>query len=58
MASETRMATDADLDGVTATLTAAFATDPLVELGVSGPRDLAVWWRYCIASALRYPWCG
>jgi hypothetical protein len=56
MASETRIATDADLDGVTATLTAAFATDPLWSWAFPDPRDLAVWWRYCIASALRYPW--
>jgi GNAT superfamily N-acetyltransferase len=55
MAGEARMAADSDLDGVTATLTAAFATDPLWSWAFPDPRDLAVWWRYCIVSALRYP---
>ena len=50
------MATATDLDGVTATLTAAFATDPLWSWAFPDPEDLSVWWRYCIASALRYPW--
>ena len=45
-----------DLDGVTATLTAAFATDPLWSWAFPDPDDLSVWWRYFIASALRYPW--
>ena len=49
------MATDSDLDGVTATLTAAFATDPLWSWAFPDARDLAVWWRYFIASAFRYP---
>jgi GNAT superfamily N-acetyltransferase len=49
------MATDSDLDGVTATLTAAFATDPLWSWAFPDTRDLAVWWRYFIASAFRYP---
>lgn len=51
----TRLATDADVDGVTATLTAAFATDPLWSWAFPDARDQAVWWRYCIASAFRYP---
>jgi GNAT superfamily N-acetyltransferase len=51
-----RVATDADLDRVTATLTAAFKTDPLWgQWAFPDPRDLAVWWRFYIASALRYP---
>jgi hypothetical protein len=33
-----RVATAPDLDGLTTNLTAAFATDPLLELGVPGPR--------------------
>ena len=56
MEGDTRLATDSDLDGVTATLTAAFAVDPLWSWAFPDPRDLAVWWRYFIASALRYPW--
>jgi GNAT superfamily N-acetyltransferase len=56
MSAKPRTATDSDLDGVTATLTASFATDPLWSWAFPDPRDLSVWWRYCIASALRYPW--
>ena len=51
-----RVATAADLEGVTATLTAAFATDPLWSWAFPNPADLEVWWRFHIASALRYPW--
>jgi GNAT superfamily N-acetyltransferase len=51
----TRTAADADLDGLTATLTAAFETDPLWSWAFPDPKDLAVWWRFLIASALRYP---
>ena len=52
-----RVATDADLDGLTATLTAAFETDPLWGRWAfpDAKDDLAVWWRFYIASALRYP---
>jgi GNAT superfamily N-acetyltransferase len=56
MSGEPRAATASDLDGVTATLTAAFATDPLWSWAFPDSADLAVWWRYFIASALRYPW--
>ena len=45
-----------DLDGLTATLTAAFAPIPCGAGRSPDPDDLSVWWRYCIASALRYPW--
>ena len=55
MDGETRLATDSDVDGVTATLTAAFATDPLWSWAFPDARDQAVWWRYCIPSAFRYP---
>jgi GNAT superfamily N-acetyltransferase len=52
----TRVATDADLDGVTATLTAAFQTDPIWgRWAFPHAKDLAVWWRFYIGSALRYP---
>jgi GNAT superfamily N-acetyltransferase len=58
----TRIATDADLDGLTATLTAAFRTDPLWgSWAFPDPKDLAVWWRFYLGNALRYPcvWvCG
>jgi GNAT superfamily N-acetyltransferase len=51
-----RVATDADLDGLTATLAAAFQTDPLWGgWAFPDPEDLAAWWRLHIGSALRYP---
>jgi GNAT superfamily N-acetyltransferase len=51
-----RVATQADLDGLTATLTAAFQDDPLWgQWAFPDTRDLAVWWRLYIHSALRYP---
>jgi GNAT superfamily N-acetyltransferase len=56
MSGDPRTATAADLDGLTSTLTAAFATDPLWSWAFPDRQDLSVWWRYCIASALRYPW--
>jgi GNAT superfamily N-acetyltransferase len=51
-----RVATVGDLDGVTATLTAAFETDPLWSWAFPERDGLAAWWRFYIASALRYPW--
>jgi GNAT superfamily N-acetyltransferase len=51
-----RRATPADLDGMTETLSAAFEHDPLWRWAFSDPADLAAWWRFLIASALRYPW--
>jgi GNAT superfamily N-acetyltransferase len=56
MAPDPRAATITDLDGVTATLTAAFANDPLWSWAFPDPDDLSVWWRFYIASAVRYPW--
>ena len=53
---ETRIATASDLDGLTTTLTAAFELDPLWRWAFPDPVDLAVWWRFMIGSALRYPW--
>lgn len=56
MSGELRTATASDLDGLTATLTAAFAADPLWSWAFPDPNDLSVWWRYYLLSALRYPW--
>ena len=56
MSGDLRRAVASDLDGLTATLTAAFATDPLWSWAFPDPDDLSAWWRYHIASALRYPW--
>ena len=56
MSQETRTATATDLDGLTTTLTAAFETDPLWSWAFPDPRDLSVFWRFSIGSALRYPW--
>jgi GNAT superfamily N-acetyltransferase len=52
---EPRVATANDLDGVTATLTAAFADDPLWSWALPDPETLGVWWRFLVQSALRYP---
>jgi GNAT superfamily N-acetyltransferase len=50
-----RIATEADLDGLTATLTAAFENDPLWGgWAFPDPEDLAVWWRFYLRSDLRY----
>jgi GNAT superfamily N-acetyltransferase len=51
-----RVATVSDLPHVTATLTAAFAGDPLWRWAFPDLDDLEVLWRFMIASALRYPW--
>jgi GNAT superfamily N-acetyltransferase len=51
-----RIATERDLDALTATLTAAFETDPLWSWAFPEREDLATWWRFSIGSALRYPW--
>jgi GNAT superfamily N-acetyltransferase len=50
-----RIATVSDLEGVTATLTAAFAKDPLWSWAFPDPEDLAVVWRFYIRAALRFP---
>ncbi len=52
---QTRIATDADVDGLTRTLTAAFEHDPLWSWAFPDPAQLEVWWRFHITSALRYP---
>jgi GNAT superfamily N-acetyltransferase len=52
---EVRVATEHDVDGITATLTAAFEVDPLWGWAFPG-RGLAELWRLLVSSALRYPW--
>ena len=50
------MATLEDLDAVTETMTAAFASDPLWGWAFPDTAALRTWWRFSIASAMRYPW--
>jgi ribosomal protein S18 acetylase RimI-like enzyme len=51
-----RVATQTDLPRVTEILRAAFRNDPLWSWVFPDPDKLAVWWRFLIGSALRYPW--
>lgn len=53
---DVRVATSTDLDGVTEMLTAAFASDPLWSWAFPERHSLERWWRFLIASAMRYPW--
>lgn len=50
-----RVASEHDLDGITATLTAAFEADPLWSWAFPH-KGLAELWHLFISSALRYPW--
>lgn len=50
---EVRLATERDVDGVTATLVAAFDADPLWTWAFPGP-GLDALWRLLVSSALRY----
>lgn len=52
---DVRVATEDDIDGVTATLTAAFEADPLWSWAFPGGEGLEAFWRFFVASALRYP---
>jgi GNAT superfamily N-acetyltransferase len=52
---EVRVATEHDVDGVTATLAAAFELDPLWSWAFPSG-GLAELWRLLVASALRYHW--
>jgi GNAT superfamily N-acetyltransferase len=45
----------ADLDAVTDTLWRAFAEDPLWRWAFPEHDRLAPWWRFLVASAMRYP---
>lgn len=51
----TRVAVMDDLEGLTATLWAAFANDPLWTWAFPGAEKLDVWWRFLVRSALRHP---
>jgi GNAT superfamily N-acetyltransferase len=55
-----RSATAADLDAVTSTISGAFYDDPTWSWAFPDPRrrseQYAVFWRFMIAGALRYPW--
>ncbi len=50
-----RVADGADLPGVSQMLAAAFREDPLWSWALPDPESLTAWWRFLIASALRYP---
>jgi GNAT superfamily N-acetyltransferase len=52
---DVRVATEDDLDGITATLTAAFAADPLWSWAFPEREGQEAWWRFLVSSALRYP---
>jgi GNAT superfamily N-acetyltransferase len=52
---DVRTATAADIDGLTAVITAAFSGDPLWRWAFPEVADLEVWWRFLITSVLRYP---
>jgi GNAT superfamily N-acetyltransferase len=51
-----RVATGADVDGVTNTLWAAFRDDPVWSWAFPERSKMEVWWRFFVQSALRYPW--
>ncbi len=51
----TRTAGPSDLDGLTALMTEAFASDPLWRWAFDDLAGLEQWWRFLITSALRYP---
>jgi GNAT superfamily N-acetyltransferase len=51
-----RVATLADLDGVTETIWEAFRDDPIWRWAFPDEAKLRPWWRFLIESALRYPW--
>lgn len=50
-----RVAGPSDVDAAVDTLTTAFAQDPLWG-PVFAPSRASVLWRFCVRSALRYPW--
>jgi GNAT superfamily N-acetyltransferase len=50
-----RVATPADLSGVTATLAGAFTEDPLWTWAFPAADKREVWWRFLLQCVLRYP---
>lgn len=52
---DVRTASSADLDGLTAVITAAFSEDPLWRWAFPELGGLEAWWRFLISSTLRYP---
>lgn len=52
---EVRLATERDVDGVTATLVSAFEADPLWSWAFP-QHGLDILWRLLVSSALRYSW--
>jgi GNAT superfamily N-acetyltransferase len=50
-----RIASAADLEGVTDTLTAAFHDDPLWSWAFPDRSKMRPWWHFFMRSALRYP---
>jgi GNAT superfamily N-acetyltransferase len=51
-----RTATAGDLDQITATLWAAFASDPLWTWAFPAARKLDVWWRFLVEAAIPHGW--
>jgi GNAT superfamily N-acetyltransferase len=51
-----RIATADDLDQITATLWAAFASDPLWTWAFPAARKLDVYWRFLVEAAIPYRW--
>jgi GNAT superfamily N-acetyltransferase len=55
-----RIATGADLDAITSTITLAFADDPVWSVALAGAKGTTDhrrdFWRMFVAGALRYPW--
>jgi ribosomal protein S18 acetylase RimI-like enzyme len=51
-----RTATASDLDQITATLWAAFTSDPLWSWAFPGGQKLDVYWRFLVEAAIPYGW--
>jgi GNAT superfamily N-acetyltransferase len=51
-----RIAAAGDLDGITATLSAAFASDPLWSWAFPAGRKLDVYWRFLVEAAIPHRW--
>jgi GNAT superfamily N-acetyltransferase len=51
-----RIGAASDLDRITATLWAAFASDPLWSWAFPAARNLDIWWRFLVEAAIPYGW--